>query len=65
MITVATSTPISALNRVNTLARMICWMVREGAGGTALTRPAAVRSATSAAVNPRVGSITGDIAMPV
>jgi hypothetical protein len=50
--TITTSRPMRALNLVSTLARRISVTVRDGAGGTSLTRPRRTRSSTSAAVRP-------------
>ena len=47
-----------ALTGVRTLARRISPMVRTGASGTLLTRPSAIRSATSPVVSPVVRSCT-------
>ncbi len=51
-ITIAISTAITALNRVKALARMISPTVRDGRSSVRLTRPAAMRSSTSALVSP-------------
>ena len=52
-ITTPMSVAITALNRVKTLARTISPIVRDERLSVLLTRPVAVRSATSAVLRPR------------
>ena len=55
----ASSAPMMAFTGVKTLARTIWPTVRTGAAGVRLTRPSATRSATSAAVSPAGGELSG------